>query len=155
MFPFQPHMQYMEVPGSGIHFKPELRCIPQLQQCCLLNPRLGIEGGISILGTSGIVEPMSETALIKSIETEVNQQLANGRHNLIVTLGNYGKAYLEELDRLPMKDAVKCSNYIGVLRDMGVAGRAEVLLFLLHFRPTTEFSNCIKNESTNEYIKNG
>lgn len=109
------------------------------------NPRLGIEGGISILGTSGIVEPMSETALIKSIETEVNQQLANGRHNLIVTLGNYGKAYLEELDRLPMKDSVKCSNYIGEVIDMAVAGGAEGLLFIAHLGKFVKVAGGIMN----------
>lgn len=96
------------------------------------NPRLGIKGGISILGTSGIVEPMSEAALLKSIETELNQQLALGRRKLIVTLGNYGKAYLEKLDELPMKESVKCSNYVGEVIDMAVAGGAEGLLFIAH-----------------------
>ena len=61
------------------------------------NPLLGITGGISILGTSGIVEPMSESALIKSLEIEMNQQAACGRKYLVVTLGNYGKNYLDEL----------------------------------------------------------
>ena len=62
------------------------------------NPLLGIEGGISILGTSGIVEPMSETALLNSLRVEMKQQLALGRSYLVVTLGNYGKHYLDELD---------------------------------------------------------
>ena len=61
------------------------------------NPLLGIEGGISILGTSGIVEPMSETALLNSLRIEMKQQLALGRSYLVVTLGNYGKHYLDEL----------------------------------------------------------
>ena len=61
------------------------------------NPILGIQGGISILGTSGIVEPMSEAALIRSLELEMKQQAADGRKYLVVTLGNYGKNYLAEL----------------------------------------------------------
>ena len=54
------------------------------------NPRLGIEGGISILGTTGIVEPMSEAAIVKSIETEMRILLAEGNGYLLVTPGNYG-----------------------------------------------------------------
>lgn len=109
------------------------------------NPRLGIEGGISILGTSGIVEPMSETALIKSIETEVNQLLANGHRNLVVTLGNYGKAFLDELDELQFEESVKCSNYIGQVIDMAVAGQAEGMLFVAHLGKFVKVAGGIMN----------
>ena len=109
------------------------------------NPRLGIEGGISILGTSGIVEPMSEAALLKSIETELNQLLALGHKNLVVTLGNYGKAFLDELDSLPMKESVKCSNYIGQVIDMAVAGQAEGMLFVAHLGKFVKVAGGIMN----------
>lgn len=96
------------------------------------NPRLGIVGGISILGTSGIVEPMSESALIKSIETEMRQKVANGAQYLLITPGNYGAAYLEEHMELPFEENIKCSNYVGntidMAADMGVKG----ILFVSH-----------------------
>lgn len=109
------------------------------------NPRLGIKGGISILGTSGIVEPMSEAALLKSIEIELKQQLALGRRSLIVTLGNYGKAYLEKLNELPMKESVKCSNYVGEVIDMAVAGGAEGMLFVAHLGKFIKLAGGIMN----------
>ena len=60
------------------------------------NPRLGIEGGISVLGTSGIVVPMSEAALIASIRAEMSMLTASGHEYLIVTPGNYGETFTEK-----------------------------------------------------------
>jgi len=58
------------------------------------NPHLGIEGGISILGTSGIVVPMSEEALIASIRVEMKQKVANGEQYILITPGNYGADFI-------------------------------------------------------------
>ena len=93
------------------------------------NPRLGIVGGISILGTSGIVEPMSEQALIDTIALELRQAAAKGAKRVILTPGNYGMDFLqaEGLDRLA--PVVKCSNYIGDALDAAsAAGFGEILL---------------------------
>ena len=82
------------------------------------NGILGIEGGISILGTTGIVEPMSERALIASIETAVRQASEMG-NRLILTPGNYGKAYISGQqfgsEQIPV---VQCSNFIGEALDI-------------------------------------
>ena len=65
------------------------------------NAKLGIEGGISILGTSGIVEPMSEQALVDTIEVEL-KQIALTSKDLIMAPGNYGADYIagHDLDSL-------------------------------------------------------
>ena len=77
------------------------------------NPRLGIEGGISILGTSGIVRPMSEAALIDSLYLEQDMAKAAGVEDLLVTPGNYGDAFAEQMLGLDLTDRCTCSNYLG------------------------------------------
>lgn len=109
------------------------------------NPRLGIEGGISILGTSGIVEPMSETALIKSLQVEMAQQIAGGRKRLVVTLGNYGRDYLDGLENFPLKESVKCSNYVGEVIDAAVNYGAEELVFVAHIGKFVKVAGGIMN----------
>ena len=94
------------------------------------NPQLGIEGGISILGTSGIVEPMSERAIVDTIALEIRQAAASGSEVLILTPGNYGMDFLHgKFPQLAEIPAAKCSNFIGDAIDIAVTeGFAEVLL---------------------------
>lgn len=96
------------------------------------NPRLGIQGGISILGTSGIVEPMSEAALIKSIQVEMRQKVENGAEYLFITPGNYGAAYVKEHMDLPFEENIKCSNYVGETIDMALDMGVKGILFISH-----------------------
>ena len=96
------------------------------------NPRLGIVGGISILGTSGIVEPMSEKALIDSIRVEMSQHAAMGEQYMLVTPGNYGADYLREHMALPFEKNIKCSNYVGETIDMAVDMGVKGILFISH-----------------------
>ena len=96
------------------------------------NPRLGIVGGISILGTSGIVEPMSEKALIDSIRVEMSQHIAMEEEYLLVTPGNYGADFLREHMELPFEKNIKCSNYVGETIDMAVDMGAKGILFVAH-----------------------
>ncbi len=93
------------------------------------NPRLGIVGGISILGTSGIVEPMSEDALVDSIALEIRQRKALGDTRLVLTPGNYGADFLKAAYGVADERIVKCSNYIGDALGHAVrTGFSEVLL---------------------------
>lgn len=96
------------------------------------NPKLGIEGGISILGTTGIVEPMSERALVKSIEVEIRQKVSNGGEYLLITPGNYGVTFLRESMDLPFEETIKCSNYIGETIDIALGLGVKGILFVSH-----------------------
>lgn len=109
------------------------------------NPRLGIQGGISILGTTGIVEPMSERALIKSIEVEMNVRIAQGAKVLLVTPGNYGEAFLKENLPLPFEKNMKCSNYIGETIDMAVEKGVSGMLFVGHIGKLIKVAGGIMN----------
>ena len=109
------------------------------------NLKLGIVGGISILGTSGIVEPMSEAALIRSIGVEMRQRIANGSEYLLVTPGNYGSSYLKEELKLPLAESLKCSNYVGETVDMAVDMGAKGILFVAHLGKFVKVAGGIMN----------
>lgn len=90
------------------------------------NPRLGIVGGISILGTTGIVEPMSEQALVDTIRVELRQRKANGAEYVLLTPGNYGSDYIQKEIGIDPKTAVLTSNFIGesldICKELGFRG---------------------------------
>ena len=85
------------------------------------NPRLGIEGGISILGTSGIIEPMSEKALTDAIYIEMKQKKAQTGFDsevLLISPGNYGRNFAKDTWGIDLEQGLKCSNFIGETLDM-------------------------------------
>ncbi|MGI6031668.1 MAG: cobalt-precorrin-5B (C(1))-methyltransferase CbiD [Eubacteriales bacterium] len=92
------------------------------------NPQLGIVGGLSVLGTGGIVHPMSEKALIDTIEVELRMVRASGSRQVILTPGNYGERFLQQLG-CDSRKTVKCSNFVGDALDAAVElGMEEILL---------------------------
>lgn len=109
------------------------------------NPRLGIQGGISILGTTGIVEPMSEKALIDSIQVEMRQHYILGEEYLLITPGNYGTAYLRDHMELPFEKNMKCSNYVGETIDMAVNMGIKGILFVAHIGKFIKVAGGIMN----------
>lgn len=109
------------------------------------NPRLGIVGGISVLGTSGIVEPMSEAALIRSIQVEMNMLTAQGAEYLLITPGNYGQAFVREHMKLDLEKAMKCSNFVGETIDMAVADGIRGILFVAHIGKFIKVAGGIMN----------
>ena len=93
------------------------------------NPRLGIVGGLSILGTSGIVDPMSEQALVNTIHTEMDSRRAAGQAHLLAFFGNYGVDFSRDHLGLDVSPRVTISNYVGETLDYAAyKGFSDVLL---------------------------
>lgn len=109
------------------------------------NPRLGIVGGLSVLGTSGIVEPMSEQALVDTIRAELRVKLAEGRSILVITPGNYGLDFLRKFYGIEETEVVKCSNYIGKTVDMAMEEGCAGLVLAGHVGKLIKVSGGIMN----------
>jgi len=95
------------------------------------NPKLGIEGGISVLGTTGIVEPMSEEAFKDSLALELSMLKEQGIKKVIFSPGNYGRDFLNELS-IKEYSHVKTSNFIGFMLDKAVEYEIEEILWIGH-----------------------
>ena len=109
------------------------------------NPRLGIVGGLSVLGTSGIVEPMSEKALIETMYVEMRAQKARGNKNLLVFFGNYGEDFTRDIMKLDLDGAVTCSNFVGELLDYAVFLGFESLLLIGHSGKLVKLAQGVMN----------
>lgn len=109
------------------------------------NPRLGIEGGISILGTTGIVEPMSEQALIDTISVELDVRKAQNEEFIIVTPGNYGQDFLRDNLGIAVDKCVKCSNFRGDTIDMCIEKGFKSMLLVGHIGKLSKLGCTIYN----------
>lgn len=109
------------------------------------NPRLGIIGGLSVLGTSGIVEPMSEKALVETMYVEIRAQKARGNKNLLVFFGNYGEDFTRDEMRLDLEGHITCSNFVGELLDYAVFCGFETLLLIGHSGKLVKIAQGVMN----------
>ena len=114
------------------------------------NPRLGIVGGISILGTSGIVEPMSSQALKETIRVELRQQRAEGRNIAAVSPGNYGLDFMQQTYGYDLDRSVKCSNFIGETIDMAAELGFCAMLLTGHIGKLIKVAGGIMNTHSHE-----
>ena len=114
------------------------------------NPRLGIEGGISIIGTSGIVEPMSTKALLDTIRVELRQLKEMGASVAVVSPGNYGMEFMKKEYGYDLDRAVKCSNYIGDTIDIARELGYKKLLLCGHVGKLIKVSGGIMNTHSAE-----
>ena len=109
------------------------------------NPKLGIVGGISILGTSGIVEPMSDRALLDTIRVEVRVLREEGLTILPAAPGNYGKNFFHEKYGFSLDAAVTTSNFIYDAVLMAAEAGFEQMLFVGHIGKLVKVAGGIRN----------
>ncbi|MCM1226353.1 MAG: cobalt-precorrin-5B (C(1))-methyltransferase CbiD [Clostridium sp.] len=109
------------------------------------NPRMGIKGGISIIGTTGIIEPMSNSAIIETIRTEQKIRKAEGRKNLLLTIGNYSEDYLVKILPFMNSQSVICSNFIGEAIDIALELGFDSVLILGHIGKLVKLGAGIMN----------
>lgn len=136
------------------------------------NPQLGIQGGISILGTGGIVKPMSEEALVDTIRAELSIRRAAGARIAIAVPGNLGAGYLARYlngaatgekallgtipeaktddERSMIDSPVTCSNFIGKTVDLAGELGFSGLIFAGHIGKLVKLGNGIMNTHSNE-----
>ena len=114
------------------------------------NPRLGIEGGISIIGTTGIVEPMSTRALLEAVFVELRQLKEEGAEVAVVTPGNYGQKFLYDEYGYDIERAVKCSNYVGETVDMVRKLGFKQMIYAGHAGKLVKVSGGIMNTHSRE-----
>ncbi|MBQ8687662.1 MAG: cobalamin biosynthesis protein CbiD [Ruminococcus sp.] len=109
------------------------------------NPRMGIVGGISVIGTSGIVEPMSHTALIDTIRVEARMRRAEGCRSLLLTLGNYSRNFIQKSMPFALEKSVKCSNFIGEALEIALELGFENVLIVGHLGKLVKLGAGIMN----------
>lgn len=114
------------------------------------NPKLGIVGGISILGTSGIVEPMSSQAILDTIRLELRQRKEEGFDHVVVSPGNYGLEFMRQAYGYDLDKSVKCSNFIGATIDMAVEMGFQRMLLTGHIGKLIKVAGGIMNTHSKE-----
>ncbi|MDF2613095.1 MAG: cobalt-precorrin-5B ((1))-methyltransferase [Clostridia bacterium] len=93
------------------------------------NPRLGIVGGISIIGTTGIVEPMSDEGWKKSLSLELEMKKQLGMNKVVLVSGNHGEKFAKEVLGLNPDYIVRTSNFLGfMLEEAKRIGYSEILM---------------------------
>lgn len=109
------------------------------------NPKLGITGGISILGTTGIVEPMSDAAITSTIRVEAKIRRAEGKEILMAAPGNYGLSFLKEVYGIDEKNVVMSSNFVFDTVQIAANEGFSKMLFAGHIGKLIKVAGGIKN----------
>jgi cobalt-precorrin-5B (C1)-methyltransferase len=96
-----------------------------------LNPVLGVEGGISVIGTTGVLRPMSEEGFKNSLVPQIDVALAAGFEDIVFVPGKIGEKLAAKIG-LPPQALVQTSNFIGFLLDVAAEHGAKRVLLLGH-----------------------
>jgi cobalt-precorrin-5B (C1)-methyltransferase len=114
------------------------------------NPRLGVVGGLSVLGTTGIVEPMSHAALTETVRREIAVLAAEGRRALLLTLGNFALAFAVDELGLNPEGSVKCSNAVGDALTAAVEYGFDQILVIGHLGKLVKLGLGVLNTHSNQ-----
>lgn len=115
------------------------------------NERLGIIGGISILGTSGLVMPMSKTALLETIETDIKFRLQNSAEKKVyLSPGNIGAKFLENNFGVSSSEVAIISNFIGESIDYAISNDAKDIVLCGDIGKLIKLSGGIMNTHSND-----
>ena len=109
------------------------------------NPKLGIVGGISILGTTGIVEPMSDRAVVETIRAQLSVLKAEGRRYAVMAPGNYGLAFLTQQYGLQEEKVVLISNYAAEAVQLAAEAGFEGILLAGHIGKLVKIAGGARN----------
>jgi len=115
------------------------------------NERLGIIGGISILGTSGLVLPMSKTALLQTIEADIKFRLKNSKERRVyLAPGNIGARFLENNFNINSTTVAIISNFIGESIDYAISNDAREIVLCGDLGKLIKLSGGIMNTHSND-----
>ena len=115
------------------------------------NERLGIIGGISILGTSGLVLPMSKTALLETIEADIKFRLNNSKERRVyLAPGNIGAKFLEKNFNINSTTVAIISNFIGESIDYSISNDAREIVLCGDLGKLIKLSGGIMNTHSND-----
>jgi len=109
------------------------------------NPQLGIVGGISILGTTGVVKPMSEEALKSSLELHLRQLSQSGHDKVVLVPGNYATSFLKKYYTFDDEMVVQTSNFIGFMLEKAVRYNFKKVLLVGHIGKLVKVAGGIFN----------
>jgi cobalt-precorrin-5B (C1)-methyltransferase len=112
--------------------------------CRTMNPRLGIVDGISILGTTGIVRPMSDESYIASLLPQLDQAVALGHRVVVLTPGAMGERRARELG-IDEDAVIQCSNFVGIMMEECARRKIGKILLLGHIGKMIKVAGGVMN----------
>jgi cobalt-precorrin-5B (C1)-methyltransferase len=97
-----------------------------------MNAKLGIQGGVSILGTTGVVKPLSLEACRRSLVPQIDVAIARGYKRIIYVPGNIGERIAKEQFKVPEDAIVQTGDFVGYMLDKAVEKGVKEILLLGH-----------------------